>query len=852
MTGTGLRAIWSRKRQLVSTAIAVVLGVAFLAATMIFGDSAEAGFRDAYTTANAGTDVVVRSTDRIGTGADRMRGLVDASVVDVVAAIDGVADAAPYVEGYAQIVGSDGSVLGGDGPPTLAANWVDAPELNGFRLVEGRAPQPGARTEVVIDRASAERGDLHVGSETSVLVPDRVPVTVVGIAALGDADSIGPMTFVGFDLPTAERLLAGGMDRISSVLVHGDGVTPDALAATIDRRLAADAPGGALDVVTGAQLAAEQQRDLETDFLGLFRTMLVAFAGIAVVVAAFSIHNTFSILVAQRTRESALLRAIGASRRQVLAGVAAEALVVGVMATATGFAAGVGLAAGLQALMARSDLALPDAGLVIGSGPLVASLVVGIGVTLLASLGPAIRASRVAPLAALRDIAVDRSASSLSRAVVGLLLTGAGVAVVLTATASADGALARAGIGALALLVGAVVLGPVVARPAAAVLGLVPATLRGLVGRLARRNAMRNPRRTAASASALMIGTAVVALFTTFAASIKASIADVTDDNFVGDLIVLPDGFSGAELSPSLAPAVARVPGVDTAIGVSYVPVRVDGATVDVAGTDVSRLADVFDVGMTVGAVDEIGRGDVLVSAKYASDHDLSVGSTLSATFVDGATARFSVAGLYTDRMTFGDLVVDQSDVDRHIAQPQVSVVLVDVARGADLGAVRAAVTVVTTELGAPAPLDRAGYKAEVGDEVDGMLFVVYGLLGVAVLIALLAIGNTLSLSIHDRTRELGLLRAVGQDRAQVRATVRWESVVIAVFGTLGGIGAGAFLGWGLMRAMKVQEGFGEFALPVAPLALVVALAAVAGVLAAWRPARRAGRIDILAAIATD
>ena len=411
---------------------------------------------------------------------------------------------------------------------------------------------------MVIDRASAGRAHLHVGDRASVLTPDRVPVTVVGIATFGDADSLGPVSYVGFDLATAERLLAGGSGRISSVLVRAvDQVDDHALAARVRAALASQPGASDLEVITGAELSAEQQRDVDTDFLGMFRTMLLAFAGIAVVVATFSIYNTFSILAAQRTRESALLRAVGASRRQIVVGVAAEALAVGVAATAIGFGAGIGLAAGLQALMGRSDSALPAAGLVIGTGSIVAAAVVGVGTTLLASLGPAVRASRVAPLAALRDVAVDQSATSWRRAALGAAVAGGGVAVLVTATSAPDAALGRAGLGALGVLAGAVVLGPVVARPAAAVLGVAPAVLRGLVGRLARRNAMRNPRRTASSASALMVGTAVVALFATFGASVKASIDTVTDDDFSGDLIVLPDGFSGAELSPDLAPAIA-------------------------------------------------------------------------------------------------------------------------------------------------------------------------------------------------------------------------------------------------------------------------------------------------------
>lgn len=848
MFGTIFSSVWRRKRRLLAACTAVVLGVAFLAATMIFGDTAKAGFSNAFTSANAGTDVVVRSAQRMDTDGERSSGLIDVSTVDVVRAVPGVDEAVPYVEGYAQLVGRDGTVLGGDGPPTLASNWVSDPGLNSFRLAEGRAPGPGPDVEVVIDATSARRGRLRIGDRTTVLTPDRLPVTVVGIATFGDAGSLGPVTYVAFDLATAQRVLTGQTGEISSVLVRADRVTG---ASDVAERIGTHLPAN-VEVITGADLTAEQQRNVDTDFLGLFRTLLLAFAGISIVVATFSIHNTFSILVAQRSRESALLRAIGASRRQIVSGVATEAFVVGLVSTAIGFGIGVGLAAALQALMDRSATALPHAHLVIGGSAIVAAAVVGVGTTMLASIGPAIKASRVAPLAALREASIDRSASSTTRAVIGSLVLGGGVATVITATHAADGAVVRAAMGALLTVIGAVVVGPVVARPAAAIIGVAPAALRGIVGRFARRNAMRNPRRTAASASALLVGTAVVALFTTFGASIKASLDDTVERNFSGDLIVVPDGFSGAQLSPDLAPAIETVPGVDTAIGLSFGLLTLGGATVDMAATDPSRLGAVFDVGVTTGSLARFVRGDIALSDKYASEHALHVGSTVPVTFVDGWTEEFTVGATYTDRMTFGDYFIGERDLAPHVAQEAVTVVLIDVDARSDLSATQEAVGEVTSAFGAPAPLDRRGYSDEVGSQVDSMLFVVYALLAVAVLIALLGIGNTLSLSIHDRTRELGVLRAVGQDRSQMRAAVRWESVIIAVFGTIGGIGIGTFLGWGLMRALNVQEGFGVFALPVVPLAVVLGVAAVAGLLAAVRPARRAARTDILAAIASS
>jgi putative ABC transport system permease protein len=859
MLTTILKSLWSRKRRLLGTCIAVVLGVAFLAGTMILGDTTKSGFSSTFASANDGTDVVVRNATRIGSEEDRTRGLIDESMVADVASVSGVAAAVPEVRGVAQIIGADGKPVGGNGPPTIATNWIDDPELSWLTLTEGRAPTgvpEGAPLEVVIDVGTAEDERFGIGETAEVLTPARTAVTIVGLATFGDTERVGGVTYVAFDTDTAQEILAGSPDKISSVLVRAaDGVSATDLERRLEAILREGLPDG-MEAITGADLTAEQEKDIESDFLGMFRTILLVFAGIAMVVAAFSIHNTFSILVAQRTRESALMRAIGASRRQVILSVTAEALIIGVISTAIGFAAGVGIASFMQNLL-EDGMDMPDATLTVGSGAVIAAAIIGIGTTLVASVGPALKASKVAPLAALRDVAVDRSATSKTRAIVGVVLTGVGMAAVITATSSEDGAMSRAGLGALAMLVGTVVLGPVVARPAAAILGAGPAATRGVAGRLARRNAMRNPRRTAASAVALLVGTAVVALFTTFGASIKASIDDTVDTNFAGDFVILPDGFSGSLLSPELAPALAGVDGVNEAVGASYGPAIIGGKTTEVAATDVTTLNEVFDVGLSSGTFDGFASGDVAISEHYADEHGLRLGSTIPTRWIDGATTDFSVAAIYEDRMTFGDVLMSSADMEPHFPQPQITVVLVDLddevgSDGADAAAVKSAVTAVTSEFGAPDPMDRAEYKDQVGAEIDGMLTFVYGLLGVAVFIALMGIANTLSLSIHERTRELGLLRAVGQDRAQVRSTVRWESVIIAVFGTLGGLALGSFLGWGLMRAMSAQEGFGVFALPVAPLAVILALAAGAGILAALRPSRRAAKTDILAAIASS
>jgi putative ABC transport system permease protein len=859
MLATVFAGLWARKRRLLGTTTAVVLGVAFLTATLVIGDTMRTGFTGAFERANAGTDVSVRSSVVLGSE-PRVRDAIDAAVTDQMADLDGVARAVPVVEGIATIVGTDGDPIGGNGPPTTAGSWIEDPALNPYRIVDGRPP--AAEGEVVIDRRAASAGDLQVGDTTQVLVPEPIDVTVVGIAAFGDDDSFGPVTYTAFSFDQAQALLSPRAGTVSEVLVIAeDGVSRESLRDEISELLPAR-----IEALTQAELIAEQEQEIQDDFVGMFELILLAFAGIALVVATFSIHNTFAILVAQRTRESALLRAIGATRRQVLVGVGVEALVVGVIASAIGLAAGFGLAVGLDALLSGAGMSL-DQSLVIGVDTIVIAAVVGIGTTLVASIAPALRASRVAPLAALRDVAIDRSGTSLVRALAGTAIAGAGAATVLTATSADGGALGRAGLGALGVVVGTVVLGPVLARPAAAGLGGLAALGRGFTGRLARRNAMRNPRRVAGSAAALMVGTAVVALFATFGSSLKASVDAEVDRAFSGDLVVIQDNFSAAALSTELAPAIEDLPEVAQAVGVAFGVAQIDtpqidtpqidtaqtdGTTVEPAVTDPARLAAAFDLGVTSGSIEQLAPGQIGVSEDYATEHGLALGDVVTMTFVDGARADLEVGAVYAERMSFGDLVMTRPDWEPHAGQAGDTVLFVNLADGVGIEDGQRAVDTVTTRFNAPAAQDRDEYVESVGAQIDQMLTVVYGLLGVAVLIALLGIANTLSLSIHERTRELGLLRAVGQSRGQLRATVRWEAVIVAVFGTITGVAIGAFLGWGLVRALQADEGFGQFAAPWTSLVVIVALAAAAGVVAALRPARRAARLDVLTAISTD
>lgn len=844
MLRTVLTGLWSHKRRLIGTSTAVVLGVAFLVATLVMGDTMRVGFGRLISQGNAGTDLVVRNATVFGSDDEVQRGVLDRSVVADVAAVDGVDRAVASIEGVAQVIGADGEPIGGNGPPTMAANWIDDVDLNAFHIASGRAPATDG--EVVIDAATAERGELAIGDVTVVRTPQPVTVTVVGLARFGELDGVSGATFVAFTDRQAASLLMADPDAITSVLVHADaGVAAEVVRDRVEQVLPAEA-----EALTGAELTAEQQDDLQRDFIGFMETFLLVFAGIALLVATFSIHNTFSILVAQRTRESALLRALGASRRQILGSVTLEALLVGGVASAVGLAGGVGLAIGLKALLAAVGFEMTMSGVIVERDSIVIALAVGVLVTLVASLVPAWKASRVAPLAALRDVAIDRTGVSKVRAAVGLLLAAAGVTVTVMATSSDEGALARAGMGALLLVLGAVVLGPVVARPIAGLVGAPLPVLRGQTGRIARRNAMRNPRRTAGSASALMVGTAVVVVFATFGASVKASLDDTIDRTFGGDLVIEQDSFSGSGLDPALAESLGELPEVGSAAGLADAVMRVDGTDLFPLAVEPSSLAAILDLDVRHGDLASMSTGEVAVSERLALERGWQQGSTFTAAFADGAETTFTVAVLYEVGEIVGDVLITRDDWAPHAGRMGDVVVLVDLADGVTMADGRAAVQEVTSSLSAPDPQDRDEYMAAVAGEIDQFLTFVYGLLGLAILIALMGIANTLSLSIHERTRELGLLRAVGQSRRQLRSSVRWESVIVAVFGTIGGVGIGTFLGWSLVRALSAQEGFGLFDAPIAQLLIIVGLAAAAGVAAALRPARRAARLDILDAIA--
>lgn len=840
-------------RRLAGTVLAVFLGISFLAGTLVLSDTLRSNFDELFAEINAGTDVVVRSDATIDTQSRRPP--IDPDLVDRVQAVDGVAAAEGTVEGYGKLLGADGEAIGGNGPPQLAGSWTTDPALNPYQLAEGRAPRGG--NEVVVNRGAAEDGGLDIGDRTTLLTPEPVEVTIVGLATFGDQDGLGGTTFTAFTLEDAVRHLTGGRGGITSVVARGeDGVSQDELV----RRVTAQLPSG-VEAVSGDQLTGEFSDDISDEFLSIFTTALTAFAGIAVLVASFSIHNTFSILVAQRSRTSALLRALGATRRQVVAATGLEMLVVGIVASLAGLAGGLAVAGLLKALFDTMGFALPAGGLVFSPTTVVVSLVVGVVVTALAGLTPTVTASQVPPLAALRDAAVERTDVSRVRVVLGALAAAVGVVLALLPAVTDEPSPTAVGAGGALAIVGVVLLGPVVARPLAAALGAPAAHLRGVSGMLARRNATRNPRRTAATATALTVGVGMVALFTVFAASLRSSVDASIDRSFSGDLAVVGAAFDEGGLSPALADDVRELPEVREAVGLGRSNVRIDGSTKQVTVADVGGLRQVLDLrivdggdeGRRADAAAGPGPGEVAVSETTADSNGWDVGDVVPVLFPDGATSDLRVAAVYEPSEILGGYLVDRGTWEPHSVQDTDALVLVDVRDDASPSAARDAVESVAERYGAPEVTEGDQLGATLTAGLDMGLGVVYALLTLAIVIAIAGIANTLALAGHERRRELGLLRAVGQTRAQLRSMVRWESVLVAVVGAVTGIVLGSFLGWALVRATSAGAGgLGNFALPVTNLAVVLLVGAAAGVLASIRPARRAARQDVLGAIATE
>jgi putative ABC transport system permease protein len=575
------------------------------------------------------------------------------------------------------------------------------------------------------------------------------------------------------------------------------------------------------------------------------------FAVIGLVVAAFTIYNTFQIIITQRAHEMALLRSIGATRRQVLGSELIEATLVGTVASIVGLAAGVVVAALLKAMMAAFGVDIPAGGTVFTARTAVVALVVGVVVTVVAAVFPSLRASRIPPLAAIRDVAVDTSGQSRRRLISGGVITAIGVGAFVYGLAGAG--IEWVGAGALATFVGVFMLGPLVARPAAKAIGAPLPAITGVVGELARENAERNPKRTSRTGGALMVGVALVAAITIIAASAKDWIRDVYDEQFAGDYVVstATTGFGG--LDPELALAVRQLPEVAVSTGVRAGAARdlADSSDTEYVAVDPATAGQLFDIGMVEGAVEELTVNGILVDDGEATERGIVVGDRLPFRFLDGVERRLVVQGIYTEDDLAGTFVVSQALHEQTGVDQFDVAVYVAKGRGVTDAAAEAAVTSVAGRYPNAEVKSRTEFVDSEAAQIDPLVNLMYGLLGLAVLISLINIANSMALSIHERTRELGLLRAVGMTRRQTRRSVRWETVIIALLGTALGIVIGVFFGWSISVTIR-NGGLGAFTLPVTPLIVIALIAVIGAVIAVIRPASRAARLDVLRAIANE
>jgi putative ABC transport system permease protein len=840
-----LKSLLAHRLRLALSACATALGVAFVAGTLIFTATVQNGLANLFDTASAGTDVVVRhsgSAAAAGTG----RQPVPAGLLDRVRSVPGVALADGAVTDRAGIVGRDGLVVAGRAG--VAASWPADPALaTAYRLRQGRPPAgPG---QVAVDAATARKEGFQVGDRIRVVTGGAArPYTVSAITGFGNGDGPGAFTLAVFDTATAQRLFGkdGRFDEIDVKAAAG------VAAATIRDRVAAVLPGG-VEAVTAASAAAAQAQQLRSA-LGFLTNGLLVFALISLFVASFIIWNTFSILVAQRTRELALLRALGARRGQVLRSVLAEAGAVGTCASLAGLGLGALAAKGLGALLAGAGIDLPTGDLQLNGGAAAIAVGVGVAVTVMAAVAPARRAMRVAPLAALREAAPTPPPFSARRLAAGLAVLAGGAAALAAGLLGHTGAgLGLVGGGALAIFLGVTTLGPLLARPLAWAAGAPLCRLPGRAGRLARDNAMRNPKRTAATAAALMVGLALVAASAVLTASVKRSADLAVDRGSNADLYVQP-GEEDGQLDPALARSVAAQPGVAAVLRTRVAEATVAGTAFQkIDGVDPVTLSRLADLDLRSGGLGALAGDGLLVSTTAAAAHHWQLGAEVTVQFERAGTRAFRVAGTYAGKGTFGDYLLGLDAFSRATGQRADSLLMVKLAPGATPAAARSRIAGLLGPYPGAKVLDADGFKRSSGATFDAILNLITALLALAVLIALLGIVNTLALSVVERTRELGLLRAIGMRRTQVRAMVAAEAVIIAVVGALLGTGLGVGLGSALAAALTAgQSGAAVVVLPGVQLAVYVALAAVAGVLAAVAPARRAARLDVLAAIATE
>lgn len=828
-----LKNVWSRKGRLLLTALAVIAGTAFLSGVFVFTDTMKASFDSMFADAFKDTDAYVRSSKVIeGDFGEDQRDRIDQTLVDAVRAIPGVAAADPVVQSVAAIT-FKGKVLGTDGPPKFGSSLGNS-KASPFAIAEGQPPSPGT---VVIDRGSAKSGKVKIGDTVTIVTINGVRnFTVSGIATFAGNDSSLGATWALFDLATAQEFLSGQPGKIDGISVLGDGsVSQDTLAKTIGTALA----NPALEVKTGAQITKENQ-DSVAQVLSIITVAFSVFALISLFVGSFIIYNVFSISAAQRTQENALLRAIGASRRQVTRSMFTEALVVGIGGSLLGCLGGLGLAALILSILQRIGWLANEASLSVQPTGFVITLVVGVLVTLVCAIAPALRAGRVPPLAAMRDVATDRSDISRARLIGGIATV---VAAVIAVVLGLGGNTTWLGLGAGLMFLAIIVVGPLLAGPAARAATPLLTKLRPVAGTIAGRNASRNPKRTALTAGALAI---VVALFVgvaTLGSSAKATTRNLVGQSFASDYTVT--GVQQGLPLPEELTTEVNASDKFVAMGFAAVDVQVEGKRRTVTVVEGGPAAQIMRVHFVAGSFADLTKDKIIVSKQEADSDHLTLGSTVHLVLKDGSAHDLPVVGI-VDSKLMGRRIVDRSLFDGTGTDIITGGIMIKSLGDQPRSALEAMVGKYPT-----AKLEsRDQFINSQSKQIDGFLNLIYGLLGMSLFIAVIGIVITLLLAVYERRRELGLVRAVGMTRRQVRSSVLWESMVTALIGAALGVALGIFLGWIIVQALK-GSGLDVFALPVSTIISTAVGALALAAIASFLPARRAAKADILQAIAT-
>ncbi|MEU6388245.1 ABC transporter permease [Streptomyces sp. NPDC046939] len=849
-----LRSFLAHKGRLTLSALAVILSVAFVAGSLIFSDTVARTFDRLFASTSADVRVSPKEDDLNNAVASGEVRTLPASLAVRLRTVDGVA--ATHIDAEAENVTvvdrHHDSVGSTTGAPTIATNW-EPTNRSPVRLTSGHEPRGDG--QALLDADTADKKHVRIGDTLTVMArPGSFTVRIVGIATFRTTNPGAALVFL--NTRTAQRHLLGGVGRATSIsLDAADGVSDTRLKHNVVQRL-----GSSYEVKTADEDAKSSAEDLGS-FLDIVKYVMLSFAGVAVLVGVFLIVNTFSMLIAQRTRELGLLRALGADRRQVRRSVLTEAVLLGLVSSAVGLGVGVGLAAGLIRLMSVFGMNLKGTEMVVGWGTPVAAFAVGVGVTFVAAYLPSRRASRVSPMAALADAEIAGVGRPLRvRALVGLLVGAAGAAALVgcataTGTGTAGSFLA---LGIVLTLLATVVAGPLLVRPVIRVLGAAFPAVFGSVGRMSQRNALRNPRRTGATAGALMVGLALVAGMSVASASMSKSFDEQIDKTLGADFTVQNANFT--PFPQEVTEKVKETEGVGLVVRQRFTPIAVhmpDGTRVETTAAGYEpRLDDVAHVTYARGdTAAALAPRHLALQKKYADDHGARVGSVLRAELPGGRRAAFTVGAL-TDQEGSGfgmrgGFFMGLATLERYVPGGQDSAVYVNAAPGTSPDTLRANLEKTLDGYPQVQVRDLADYKKLVHDQIAVLLYLVYALLGLAIVIAVLGVVNTLALSVVERTREIGLLRAIGLARRQLRRMIRLESVVIAVFGAILGLALG--LVWGVAaHQVLALEGMKALAIPWTTIVAVVVGSVLVGLAAALLPALRASRMNVLAAIAHE